>query len=357
MRGDQLSRQWRILRRLEAARVGCTVAEIMALAGVSQRTAYRDLEDLQRAGFPIYSEPVGEEKRWRLVDGYRFAVGQPLQPTELMALRMSEAMLGGLKGTVFHESLAGLLQKVEAGLPEKTLGYLKRIRDAFCAGLGPCREYARHAGIVDQVAEAAVQGRTLEIVYHGLRDSERVRRRIDPYKVWFQDGTLYVVAYCHLRGAMRTFVLDRISLLQPTGERFTVPDTFRFEDFIRHSFKVMTDALVPVRIRISPAWARYVGERTWHASQHIQQLIDGGIEVSFRVAGLDEIKQWVMSLGPEAYVVEPFELRAAVHAGLMEAARQYGPELLEQPLDAEPKESRNGGWPENRPLWKEGSRR
>ena len=329
MRGDQLSRQWRILRRLEASRVGCTVAEIMELAGVSQRTAYRDLEDLQQSGFPIYTEKVEDQKRWRMVEGYRFTVTQPLQATELMALRMSEALMGGLRGTVFHESLSGLLHKVEAGLPEETRAYLSRLRDSFCAGLGPCRDYGRYAGIVSQVAAAAVEGRTLEIAYQGLRDSERVRRRIDPYKVWFQEGTIYLVAHCHLRNAIRTFVVDRISLLQLTEERFTVPDTFRFEDYVKNSFKVMTDEVYTVCIRISPAWSRYVAERVWHASQSIQKQIDGGIEISFRVAGLDEIKQWVLSLGPQACVVAPAELRQAVHRDLAEAWSQYGSEPLE----------------------------
>jgi predicted DNA-binding transcriptional regulator YafY len=355
VRGDQLSRQWRILRRIEAAKNGSTVAELAALTGVSHRTAYRDLDDLQRAGFPIYTEKVGEDKRWRMVDGYRFSPGQPLRATELMALRMSEALLGGLRGTVFHESLAGLMQKVEAGLPDQTREYLARVRDSFCAGFGPCHDYGRCAGIVSQVASAVVEGRTLEIVYQGLRDAERLRRRIDPYKVWFQDGTIYVVARCHLRNAIRTFVVDRISLLQPTDEHFTVPDTFRFEDYAKHSFKVMTDEIFPVRIRISPSWARYVGERVWHASQHIQKLIDGGIEVSFRVAGLDEIKQWVLSLGPQAYVVEPVELREAVRRDMVEALGQYGSEQEDKIREAGAKGDR-GETSGNRPLWQEGSR-
>ncbi len=355
MRGDQLSRQWRILRRLEASRTGCTVAQIKALAGVSQRTAYRDLEDLQQAGFPIYTDKVGGRKRWRLMEGYRFTVDQPLQPTELMALRMSEAMMDGLRGTVFHESLSGLLQKVEAGLPDETRDYLARLKDAVCAGLGPCRDHGRHAGIVSQVAAAAVEKRTLEIAYQGLRDSERVRRRIDPYKVWYQDGTIYLVAYCHLRAAVRIFAVDRISLLQSTDDFFTIPDTFRFVDFVKNSFKVMSDEIYAVRIRISPAWARYVAGRIWHASQSIQKQIDGGIEIAFRVAGLDEIKQWVLSLGPEAYVAAPVELREAVRRDMVEALRQYGPEPLEEVQDVGDSqiESRTA---ENISLWHEGSR-
>jgi predicted DNA-binding transcriptional regulator YafY len=59
------------------------------------------------------------------------------------------------------------------------------------------------------------------------------------------------------------------------------------------------------------------------------------------VAGLDEIKQWVMSLGPEAYVEEPKELRDMVKADMKKALVQYEgirpafqePELLESRVD------------------------
>ena len=36
---------------------------------------------------------------------------------------------------------------------------------------------------------------------------------------------------------------------------------------MRGSFKVMHDELYTVKVRISPGWARWVGEKIWHESQ------------------------------------------------------------------------------------------
>ena len=91
-------------------------------------------------------------------------------------------------------------------------------------------------------------------------------------------------------------------------------EDFDFEDLIRHSFRVMQDKLHTVQVRVSPAWAQYVGERIWHESQNIQQHIDGSIEITFHVAGLDEIRQWILSMGPEVCVLNPPELIADVSA-------------------------------------------
>jgi len=87
---------------------------------------------------------------------------------------------------------------------------------------------------------------------------------------------------------------------------------------------VMHDELHTVRIRISPGWSRWVGERIWHESQTIQKQFDGAIEIVFRVAGLEEIKQWALSLGPEAYVIEPEQLREVIVTALSQTLAQYG---------------------------------
>ncbi len=45
--------------------------------------------------------------------------------------------------------------------------------------------------------------------------------------------------------------------------------------------------------------------------------------MAFRVAGLDEIKRWVLSLGPEAQVLEPARLKQMVRADLQKSLGQY----------------------------------
>jgi len=97
-----------------------------------------------------------------------------------------------------------------------------------------------------------------------------------------------------------------------TKERFDPPRDFSLDDFMRHSFKVLHDELYMVKVKISPEWARWVGEKIWHESQKIAKLPDGSLEMTFRVAGVDEIKRWILSLGPEALVLEPEKLKEMV---------------------------------------------
>jgi hypothetical protein len=53
MRGDQLARQWRILRTIESKKQGTTVAELAAQEDCPSRTIWRDLAAIQNAQLPL----------------------------------------------------------------------------------------------------------------------------------------------------------------------------------------------------------------------------------------------------------------------------------------------------------------
>jgi len=323
MRGDQLSRQWRVLRQIEASKYGLTAAEIAELGGVSLKTGYRDLNDLQLAGFPLYAEEGEAGRRWKFIDTYRFRLPQPFTFTELMSLHLSRDLFKVFAGTAFFESMQSLFEKVRVALPPQTLNYLDKVQSAFHMGIRPYKDYARFRGIIDQINQAVVEGRRVEMAYRALNTRSETLRRLDPYKVWFFDGTIYIIGKCHLRKEVRTFVLDRIRMLRLTDETFKVPESFDLNHYLRNSFKVMQDELYAVKIRISPAWSRYVGEKIWHESQQTRKLPDGALEMTFRVAGLEEIKQWVLGMGAAARVLEPKSLQELVKAELRNALSQY----------------------------------
>jgi hypothetical protein len=53
------------------------------------RTIYRDLDALQTAGFPLYTERVEKANRWAFIDTFKFKIPPPFTLTELMSQRMS----------------------------------------------------------------------------------------------------------------------------------------------------------------------------------------------------------------------------------------------------------------------------
>jgi predicted DNA-binding transcriptional regulator YafY len=323
MRGDQLARQWRIIRGIEASSNGLTVAEIAKREETGLRSIYRDLEALQSAGFPLYTEKADKANRWAFVDTYKFKIPAPFTLTELMSLYFYKDLVRVFKGTPFHDSIDSVFKKIQSTLPPQALAYLDQMQSVFHVGIKPYKDYAQFRNILNQVNQAAMERPRVEMVYHSLHRKEKTLRKVDPYKVWLYDGTIYLIGLCHLREEVRMFVLDRIKMLKVTDERFTVAKDFHLDEFMRHSFKVMHDELHSVKVRISPGWARWVGEKIWHESQKATKLPSGSLEITFRVAGLDEIKRWILSFGPEATVLEPEKLKEMVRKDLSRNLAQY----------------------------------
>jgi predicted DNA-binding transcriptional regulator YafY len=338
MRGDQLARQWRILRSIEANKSGVTVAELAAEEDCHPRTIWRDLSAIQAAGFPLYSEKEGSKSRYCFVEGYRFHLPVPFTVTELMSLYFYRDILDIFKDTVFYESLDELFLKVKATLPPDSLSYLRRIEQTFHIGFKPFKDYSGFREIINQINEAVMNCRVMEMRYYSLSSKRETTRRVDPYKVWFFNGTLYLIGWCHVHDDIRMFVLDRIRLLHVTDNRFIPPDDFDLDEYMRDAFGVIRTDAEKVVIQFDPSLERYLKENIWHPTQTFQTGEDGSLLMTMEVGGLREVLGWVMGFGRQAEVVEPDHLRLAVAEEHKAAARQYGetpPAVMELDADLE----------------------
>jgi len=311
-RGDQLARQWRVLQTLISSRRGKSAAELADELECHPRTVYRDLEALQIAGFPIYTDREDGKSLWSLLDTVKHQIPVPFTLTELMALYFSRDMLKVFKDTIFYDSLESLFKKVKTTLPRESLDYLDRVQQILHVGIKPYKEYGKFREIINQVNEAALKRKSLEIVYFAMSQRSQTKRRVDPYRVWFFNGTFYLIGFCHLRKAVRVFALDRIRMLSRTEESFAVPEDFRLEDFLRSSFGVYQGEPRRVKILFAAEVAGYILEKVWHESQRIRPQKDGSVVFEAEVAGTDEIRHWVMTWGSKAEVLEPESLREEI---------------------------------------------
>jgi len=278
------------------------------------RTVYRDLEALQVAGFPIYNERVEGKGLWSLLDTVKHQIPIPFSFTELMALYFGSDMLKVFRGTVFYDSLESLFQKVRTTLPPESKKYLKNVEQTLHLGLKPFKEYAKFKEIINRVNDAAINKKSIEIVYYTMSRKKESRRKVDPYRIWFFSGTFYLIGFCHKRNEVRIFALDRIKMLHQTKDEFEVKEDFDFEDFVGPSFGVFQGDPARVKVWFAPDVAGYIKEKIWHISQQIEEGDDGSVILEAEVAGTDEIKFWVMSWGSHALVLEPESLREEIRA-------------------------------------------
>jgi predicted DNA-binding transcriptional regulator YafY len=322
MRGDQLARQWQLIQRLARSRAGASLDDLADELGCVRRTVYRDLDALMFAGFPVVSERRDGRVFYRFLETFKLG-NVPFTPDEILALAFSEDLLRTLEGTVFHDSIQSALRKIRAGLGPELTKYLSRLAESFRVLPGPHKNYAEFRDTIQTLNDAVLGHRTVQIRYRTGRTGAVATRDLDPYRVWYRNGGLYVVGLDHKSSEVRTFAVDRIRRIESTGRRFEVPDSFDFDAYLGSSFGVIAEQAVRVQIRFDRRWASYVQERTWHESQSFEKGPGETVELSMDVGSTPDLRTWVLSFGSGAEVLEPDELRSEVARELKDALGRY----------------------------------
>lgn len=280
---------------------------------VTPRTIHRDIEYLrdQRCA-PIAYDPKK--------NGYYYTESTfrlpyfSLSEGECIALFLAERLLQQYRGTAFASDISRLFQKVVTLLTEPVSINLQHLSEAVSfrqrsAGLGEIAQFER-------LQRATRDCHRLEIVYWTASRNDICRRVIDPYHLASVDGDWFLVAYCHLREAVRMFAPGRIREVRGTGETFERPADFRINDYLDVGFRKVrgNGPAQTVRLRFPPSVAHLIQEKEWHPTQKLRKRGDGSVTLTFRVNHLLEVKRWVLSFGVECEVLAPGELKATIAA-------------------------------------------
>lgn len=311
-RADQQIRQWTILKLLES-NGKITLQKIASeLADpCHERTLRRDLDALGLSGFPVYSDRENGKSYWKLNESYRkFPV--PLTATELYALQCGLKLMTPLEGTFISESLRGLYQKVNANLNPENRKYLTLLQQSLHIGIPPYKIYKTHRLLIEQIRQAIEKGKTVDMTYRPLRTSRPGKKKINPYRLWYYNGTLYLIGYSHERKEIRTYSVDRVGTIKITDKSFQMPLYFSIEDYFRDAFGVFRGKPEPVELVFEPSASIWVREKIWHSSQKFTMLRGQKIRMNLDVAVTPELIQWVLGFGAQVEVIQPASLRRAI---------------------------------------------
>jgi predicted DNA-binding transcriptional regulator YafY len=315
-RNDQAIRQLVILNKLEASRHGLTLGQLAEAidpaATRHPRTLRRDLAAIESAGWPVLTERFDGQVRWKLLEGSRNIPALRLSPSELMAQAVSRRLVAPLEGTELHASLQSALGKASAALPPQGLELAQQLEHTFSVGLGPHKRYRHHREVVERVTQAIVHKTRIQMRYDSASRGKITRREVDPYRLWYASGGLYLVGYCHLRKEPRMFAVERIKSVTPTDFPYQIPLHFDFDAFVEDSLTVMRGPRMTVELEFNKPTAAWAKDRVWHPSQQLKRLSKGRMQMTLSLADSREVVGWVLSFGSGVRVVQPDSLRRAV---------------------------------------------
>ena len=308
-RNDQGIRQWILLRRLEAS-AGATLDELLQFVPEdypkNSRTIRRDLEALEAAGYPLVTDRVNGQTRWRLMEGFSNIPALGFSATELMALTFSRNLLKPLDGTEIQASLSSALNKVAAALPPQGHEYVRGMEQIFSVGLGPHKSYRQHKNTIDTISQAIDKRRTAQMRYYSASRDHTSRREVDPYFLRYAAGGLYLIGHCHLRKEVRMFAVERIRSIALTDHPYQMPLGFNVDEYVQDALGIMRSGRrIEIELLFSKKAAAWVKDKSWHPSQETKLLKDGRLKMTLKVADNDELLGWILSFGSQVQVMRP----------------------------------------------------
>jgi predicted DNA-binding transcriptional regulator YafY len=279
-----------------------SVREMAERLEVSERTVFRDLADLQAHRVPVYRDE----------HGYRLLETATLRPLALTTEERAVLRLAlGHPALRRQPHLRRRIERLEAKIDAATSAAEETPEALRLAAVDRSGPAARRAM---EPLEAAIAGRReVELLYASLSGGTRRWRGLDPYQVFERDGVWYVAGRCHLHDETRTFRLDRIAEVRPTGLAFAPPRRFDLDRYLADAWSVVRGAgRHDIVLRFDADLAPLVESARHHHGEEVRRVDDGTLELRVTLSHLDEIARWVVGFGGRCRVVAPAELRERV---------------------------------------------
>jgi predicted DNA-binding transcriptional regulator YafY len=282
-------------------------AEMSARLGVDARTLRRYIVTLEEIGIPITAER-GRHGGYALMAGFKLP---PLMFTDDEALALSVGLLAARSLGISEAApaVASAQAKLERIMPDKLKRRVRAVAETVRLDLARSVAPADNEALVTLSSAAQVQQRVR--LHYRTPDGNDTERDFDAYGLAFRAGCWYVVGMCRLRGAMRSFRLDRVVRVEPQPASFARPAGFDALAHLRESMaKIPRAQAVEVLLRTDLKTA------SSHFSEAIgifEQAADG-VLLRSETDHIDWFARQLASLPFEFEVRAPAALRAAVVA-------------------------------------------
>ena len=220
-RADRL---FKITQLLSSEKV-VTAQQLAATLEVSERTIYRDIQDLMLADVPILSEAgIG----YQLMKGYRMP---PLMFTseELSALLLGARFIQASGDKGLGDAATAAIEKIGKVIPDRLQTELQR-QQLFAMDFRITDQERTHM----QHVRESIQKKRCVLIDYADQHQQQTDRCIRPLGLFFWGQVWTAVAWCELRNDFRQFRIDRIRSLTITDRKFEDEEEKSLKFYLNH---------------------------------------------------------------------------------------------------------------------------
>jgi proteasome accessory factor B len=268
----------------------------------------RDKQDLRRLGIPVgFLEEEGEHGAY-LLDPSACAMPRlDFTPEEAAVLWTAGQAALRTQDHPLHDDLEVALRKLLVGAK----GLPPRAATLEAEATESAREKVRTW--LERLTDAVERRKRVRIVYRRM-DGSVSTRHVDVYGYAWRRGQWIFVGHCHLRNAVRLFLLDRVQdlVLDPADRKrpdYAIPSTFDIHAWSRQeSWDYLVHEPREAVVRFRGSLARIASQVL--PSAKVSSEADGSRLARLTVRNLRGLVRQALAWGPEAELLEPVEGRS-----------------------------------------------
>jgi len=280
-------------------------AELARRLEVDERTVRRYIIKLQDLGIPVRSTR-GRYGAYRLTPGYKLPP-MMFNDEEATALSMGLLFANQLGLSSIGVAAQSAQSKLERVMPDALKRKLHAIGETVQLDFSKASVSALSTTLLELCA-VTQQHRRVSMQYCAV-NGETTEREFDCYGLTWRDGRWYGVGYCHLRGGLRSFRLDRIMQMSALETTFTRPTDFDAIQYLSQAIAMVPRAhAICVRLETDIETARAALFET----MGVFELSNGEVLLHSQADDLDWYARRLASLPFDFAVREPAALRQAL---------------------------------------------
>lgn len=278
------------------------IDEIARELEVSNRQVQEYKSELEQAGIFISSQS-GKYGGYSIASGSRY-LSIPVREMDLSILdRVSDFLTKS--NNMYSKEYKNSINRIKSNF--KSREYIDEKVKYFYIYPGSSINQEKEVRLCEQISDAYSMKKKVEIGYKSIKSgvSERI---LHPYGIYNYEGDTYLIAYCEKRKEVRDFKVCRISKMEILDDDYIIDKEFDIHEYTKNSIGNFKGEELEIHLIIRESFATIVSEKRWSSKQSIKELEDGSIDFKARMMGYEQIKSWILGMGPSVTVVSPQKL-------------------------------------------------
>lgn len=298
-----------------------TAKQIAEKLELNIRTVYRYIDSLSTSGVPIISDS-GHNGGYSLMNGFHQA---PL----VFDIEEKKALLYATthakdSGYPFSDVLSSAIDKLRLYSTQEQESILNR----HIVGFEVAKQHIVPSlkALLEELTISIANEQSIEIEYRTKSEEKHRSRVIDPYGILYWCSKWYIIGFCHLRGEIRNFRVERIIKMTHTERVFVRPKDFSAKEFFLRSLMPGMNN----NTGISPLVIRGRAEALddlcnhWFMSYHLKErTLNQAVFLIDSNAIHEYVAHFLLPYGKAIQVIEPKSCKEKLYTIALELMEYY----------------------------------